>query len=57
MTVTATSSNSGQIQVSPVSKVLTGIDVATFTVTVKKQSGSVTFNSSCGSQTVNIDVP
>lgn len=56
-TVTATSSNSGQIQVSPTSAVLNGVDVATFSVTVKKQSGSVTFSSGCGSQTVNIDVP
>ena len=56
-TVTATSSNSGQIQVSPGSAVLNGVDVATFTVTVKKQSGSVTFSSSCGSQTVSINVP
>jgi hypothetical protein len=56
-TVTATPSNSGQIQVSPTSKVVNGVDVATFTVTVKKQSGSITFSSSCGSQTVDIDVP
>ncbi|HKU73617.1 MAG TPA: hypothetical protein VJR02_06845, partial [Pyrinomonadaceae bacterium] len=56
-TVTATPSNSGQIQVSPTSKVLSGVDAASFTVTVKKQSGSVTFSSSCGSHTVDITVP
>jgi hypothetical protein len=56
-TIKATSSNSGQIQVSPLSKKVTGSALATFTVTVKRASGSVTFSSSCGSQSVNINVP
>ena len=56
-TVTATSSNSGQIQVSPSSRTITGSGSANFTITVKKQSGSVTFQSSCGSQTVPVTVP
>jgi hypothetical protein len=56
-TIKATSSNTGQIQVSPLSKKVTGTAPAAFTATVKKVSGSVTFSSSCGSQTVNINVP
>jgi hypothetical protein len=55
-TITATSSNSGQIQVSPSSKTVNGETPAVFTVTVKKQSGSVTLNSSCGSRTVTVTV-
>jgi len=55
-TVTATSSNSGQIQVSPASRTLNGSETGTFTVTVKKVSGSVTFSSDCGSQTVDVRV-
>ena len=56
-TITATSSNTGQIQVSPGSVTVTGTNSATFTITVKKNSGSVTFSSSCGSQTVDVTVP
>jgi hypothetical protein len=56
-TVTAASSNTGQIQVSPASQTVTGSNAASFSITVKKQSGSVTFSSSCGSQTVDINVP
>jgi hypothetical protein len=56
-TIKATSSNSSQIQVSPLSKKITNSASATFTVTVKKAGGSVTFNSSCGSQSVDIKVP
>ena len=56
-TINATSSNSGQIQVSPSSALVTGSNPATFTITVKKESGSVSFSSSCGSQIVNITVP
>jgi Tfp pilus assembly protein FimT len=55
-TITAASSSSGQIQVSPASRSVTGSSTVTFIVTVKKQSGSVTFSSSCGSKTVSIVV-
>ena len=54
-TITATSSNNGQIQVSPASASVSGTGAASFTVTIKKQDGSVTFSAtSCGSKTVNI---
>jgi hypothetical protein len=55
-TISANSSNSGQIQVSPASQTVNGTAFATFNITVKKQNGSVTFSSSCGSQLVNITV-
>lgn len=55
-TVTATSGNSGQIQVSPASRTVSGIGSASFTITVKKQSGTVTLDSSCGSKTVTVTV-
>jgi Tfp pilus assembly protein FimT len=53
-TITATSSNAGQIQVSPGSATVSGSSSASFTITVKKSNGSVTFSSSCGSQTVDV---
>jgi type II secretory pathway pseudopilin PulG len=56
-TITATSGNSGQIQVSPASRTISGIGSASFTITVKRQSGSVTLDSSCGSKTVTVTVP
>lgn len=57
-TISATSSNSGQIQVSPSSRSVSGTAAGSFTITVKKQSGSVTFASSgCTSKTVDITVP
>jgi hypothetical protein len=56
-TISATSSNSGQIQVSPSSASVSGTAVASFTITVKKNSGSVTFSSAgCTSRTVDITV-
>ena len=56
-TIFATSSNSGQIQVTPSSRSVTGTGAASFTITVKKNSGSVTFTSSgCISKTVDITV-
>jgi Tfp pilus assembly protein FimT len=54
--ITATSSNSGQIQVSPGSATVSGSSSASFIITVKKTSGSVTFSSSCGSHTVTVTV-
>jgi len=57
-TISATSSNSGQIQVSPSSRSVSGTAAGSFTITVKKHSGSVTFSSSgCTSKTVDITVP
>lgn len=56
-TIQATSNNSGQIQISPDSRTISSLGSATFTVTVKKQSGSVTLESPCGSKTVTITVP
>jgi hypothetical protein len=57
-TISATSSNSGQIQVTPSSRTVDGTAAGSFTITVKKQSGSVTFSSSgCTSKTVDITVP
>jgi hypothetical protein len=56
-TITAASSNNGQIQVSPGSQTVSGTSAASFTVTVKKSSGSVTFSSSgCTGKTVSINV-
>lgn len=57
-TVSASSSNSAQIRVSPSSRALAGSGTVSFSVTVKKQSGSVSFASSpnCGSKTVAITV-
>jgi type II secretory pathway pseudopilin PulG len=56
-TITATSNNSGQIQVSPTSQSVTGTAAATFGVTVKRTSGSVTFSASgCTSTTVNVTI-
>lgn len=56
-TISASSSNSGQIQVSPGSAMVSGSSSASFTVSVKKQNGSITFSSTCGSQTVPVTVP
>jgi outer membrane biosynthesis protein TonB len=56
-TISASSSNSGQIQVSPGSASVSGSNPVSFTVSVKKHDGSVTFSSSCGSQEVPINVP
>lgn len=56
-TISASSSNNGQIQVSPGSATVSGSNPASFTISVKKQNGSVTFSSSCGSQNVPITVP
>ena len=56
-TITATSNNSGQIQVAPDSRSVSGSSSGSFTITVKKSSGSVTFSSSgCTSKTVDITV-
>jgi Tfp pilus assembly protein FimT len=56
-TIAATSSNSGQIQVAPSAKSVTGTAAAVFTVTVKRTSGSVTFTSAgCTSKTVSVAV-
>jgi len=56
-TITATSSNGGQIQVAPASKVLSGTSAVTFTVTVKKNNGSVTFAATgCTSKTVDVNI-
>jgi hypothetical protein len=43
--------------VSPGSATVSGSDPASFTISVKKQDGSATFSSSCGSQNVPINVP
>ena len=57
-TINALSNNSGQIQVTPSSRSVSGTGAASFTITVKKNSGSVTFSSSgCTSKTVNVTVP
>ena len=57
-TIDATSSNTGQIQVSPASRSVSGTSGASFTITVKKQSGSITFSATgCTSKTVDITVP
>jgi Tfp pilus assembly protein FimT len=56
-TIAATSSNSGQIQVAPSAKSVTGTAAATFSVTVKRASGSVTFTAAgCTSRTVSVTV-
>jgi hypothetical protein len=55
-TISATSSNSGQIQVAPASRIVSGSSTATFTITVKKQGGSVSFSSGCGTQVVDLTV-
>lgn len=57
-TVTATPSNSGQIQVSPSTRTLTTSGTVSFGITVKKNNGSVTFTSSpnCGSATTTLTV-
>ena len=47
-TITATSSNSGQILVTPSSTTVSGSTAKTFTIQVKKTSGYVTFSSACG---------
>jgi hypothetical protein len=47
-TITAGGFNGGQIQVSPTTATVTGSGSANFTITVKKQGGSVTFTSSPG---------
>ena len=57
-TIDAASSNSGQIQVSPASRSVSGTGSGSFTITVKKVSGAVTFSSpGCTSKTVDITVP
>jgi Tfp pilus assembly protein PilE len=56
-TISASSSNSGQIQVSPGSATVSGSAPASFTISVKKQDGSITFSSSCGSKNVPVTVP
>ena len=57
-TISATSSNTGQIQVSPASRTVSGTAAGSFTITVKKQSGSITFSATgCTSKTVDITVP
>lgn len=48
-TITSSSSNTGQIQITPASRSLTGSGTVTFNVTVKTKSGSVTISPSCGS--------
>jgi hypothetical protein len=56
-TITATSSNGGQIQVTPSSAGVNGTASVSFIVTVKKQSGSVSFASSgCTGKTVTVTV-
>ena len=56
-TITADSSNSGQLQVTPSSQPVSGTAAVIFKVTVKKSSGSVTFASTgCTSVTVNVTV-
>jgi Tfp pilus assembly protein FimT len=57
-TITATPSNSGQIQVSPSSRTLTTSGTVSFGITVKRNDGSVTFTSSpnCGSATTTLTV-
>lgn len=55
-TITATSSNNGQLQVSPDSATVDGAIPATFTVSVKKFNGSVTISSPCGTKTVTVTV-
>ena len=56
-TINATSSNNGQIQVVPSSRSVSGTDAGSFTITVKKHSGSVTFSATgCISKTVDITV-
>jgi type II secretory pathway pseudopilin PulG len=56
-TIVATSSNQGQIQVSPTTRTASGSLPVTFTVTVKKTSGTVAISSPCGSKTVTVTVP
>jgi len=56
-TISASSSNNGQIQVTPSSQIVSGSSSASFTVTVKKAAGSVTFTSSgCASTTVTVNI-
>jgi prepilin-type N-terminal cleavage/methylation domain-containing protein len=55
-TISATSNNSAQIQVSPESRTVTNLGAAVFTITVKRQSGSVSFSTGCGSKTVSVTV-
>lgn len=56
--ITASPSNSGQIQVSPMTRTLTSSGTASFSITVKKQDGSVSFTTSptCGSATTSLIV-
>jgi Tfp pilus assembly protein FimT len=55
-TISATSSSIGQIQVTPNSQTVNGSSAVSFSITVKKQSGSVSFSSACGTQEVNLTV-
>jgi Tfp pilus assembly protein FimT len=56
-TLSAASSNNGQIQVDPSSATVSGSANATFTISVKKSSGSVTISSSCGDKEITVTVP
>jgi len=56
-TISAASSNGGQIQVAPTSNAVSGSAAVKFTVTIKKIDGSVTFSATgCGSTVVPITV-
>ena len=56
-TIIGTSNNSGQIQVTPSSRTVSGTAAGSFTITVKKAGGSVTFSSTgCTSKTVSITI-
>lgn len=57
-TITASPSNSGQIQVSPTTRTLASSGTASFNVTVKKQAGSVSFSTSpnCGTGSISITI-
>lgn len=56
--ITASPSNSGQIQVSPSTRTLTSSGTTSFAITVKKNSGSVSYTTSptCGSGTTSLNV-
>jgi hypothetical protein len=56
--ITASPSNSGQIQVSPTTRTLTSSGTASFNITVKKNDGSVSFTTSpsCGSGATSLNV-
>jgi hypothetical protein len=56
--ITASPSNSGQIQVSPTTRTLSSSGTVSFNITVKKQDGSVGFSTSptCGSGSTSLNV-